>query len=183
MQNITKRLIVWVVIVVLILLIPLVMQLTNEVQWNEAVAYGVMLLVAGGFYELWQWLKTRSNAYRFAFGVGLAGVILLGWVSGAVGIIGSENQPVNLMYWSVPAVLLIGSLISRFKPRGMAYTLFATALVQVIIPVVALIISPEVSWGNVGVIGVFVVNSIFATLLVVSALLFRRANTTGSKLN
>src|SRR3989344_6650241 len=129
MQNKT-RLIVWVIVVALILMIPMAMQFTNEVQWDEAVAYGVMLLVVGGFYELWQWLKTRSNTYRFAFGVGLAGVLLLGWVSGAVGIIGSENKPVNLMYWAVPAVLLIGSLIAHLKPRGMAQTLFAAALVQ-----------------------------------------------------
>jgi len=174
MQNKT-RLIVWAIVVALILMIPLAMQSTNEVQWNEAVAYGVILLVVGGFYELWRWLKTRSNMYRFAFGVGLAGVILLGWVSGAVGIIGSENQPVNLMYWAVPAALLIGSLIARFKPSGMARTLFVTALVQILVPVIALIISPEVSWGNVGVIGVFVINSIFVVLFAVSALLFRRA--------
>ena len=178
MQNITKRFIVWVVVGALILLIPLAMQFqpfAYEVQWNEAVAYGVMLLVAGGFYELWLWLKTRTGTYRIAFGVGLAGVLLLGWVSGAVGIIGSEDQPVNLMYWAVPAVLLIGSLISCFKPRGMASTLFVAALVQVLVPVVALFISPEVSWGNAGVVGVFVFNSIFAVLFVVSALLFRRA--------
>ena len=159
MQNITKRFIVWAVLAVLILLIPLAMQFTDEVQWGEAVAYGVILLVAGGFYELWEWLKTRTTVYRIAFGVGLAGIFLLGWVSGAVGIIGSENNPANLMYWAVPAVLLIGSLISHFKPRGMARTLFATALVQVSIPVIALIISPEVRWGNAGVIGVFVFNS------------------------
>ena len=152
------------------------MQFTDEVQWNEAVAYSIILLVAGGFYELWQWLKMRTRVYRIAFGVGLAGVFLLGWVSGAVGIIGSENQPVNLMYWAVPVVLLIGSFISRFKPSGMTRTLFATALVQLSVPVVALIISPEVSWGDVGVIGVFVVNSIFAALFVVSALLFRRVS-------
>ena len=79
------------------------------------------------------------------------------------------------MYWAVPAVLLIGSLISRFKPRGMARALFATAFVQALIPVIALIISPEVSWGNAGVIGVFVVNSFFAALFAVSAVLFRRA--------
>ena len=176
MSNITKRLIVRSVVAVLILMITLTaaMQFTNEVQWGEVVAYGVILLIAGGFYELWLWLQTRGSAYRFAFGVGLAWVLLLGWVSGAVGIIGSENQPVNLMYWAVPAVLLIGSLISRFKPRGIAYTLFATALVQVLVPVVALIISPEVSWGNAGVIGVFVFNSIFAGLFAGSGLLFLR---------
>jgi hypothetical protein len=118
-------------------------------------------------------IKTKLP-YRVAFGVGLAGVLLLGWVSGAVGIIGSEDNPVNLMYWAIPAVLLIGSLISRFKPRGMAWTLSAAALVQLSVPVVALILSPEVSWGNVGVIGVFIFNSIFALLFAVSALLFWR---------
>jgi len=153
------------------------MQFTNEIQWNEALAYIVILLAVGGVYELWQWLKTRDRTYRIAFGVGLAGVLLLGWVSGAVGIIGSENQPVNLLYWSVPVIGLIGSLVSRFKPRGMALTLFAVALVQFLIPVAALIISPEVSWGNIGVVGVFVTNSIFAVMFGVSALLFRRAST------
>ena len=184
MQNITKRQIVWTIVVALILSIFLAMQFTNfgqaEVQWNEAVAYSVMLLVAGGAYELWQWLKTRARIYRFAFGIGLLGVLLLGWVSGAVGIIGSENQSENLMYWAVPAVGLIGSLVSRFKPRGMARTLFTVALVQFLVPVVALIISPEVSWGNVGVIGVFVVNSIFALLFAASALLFQRSDATVS---
>src|SRR3989344_922544 len=180
MQNLTKRQVVWAIVGMLILLIPVAMQFTDEVQWNEAVAYGVILLIAGGAYELWQWLKTRERAYRIAFSVGLAGILLLGWVSGAVGIIGSENQPVNLMYWAVPAVLLIGSLISGFNPRGMARTLFAAALVQILVPVIALIISPEVSWGNAGVIGVFIFNSIFAVLFVGSALLFRRASAMGS---
>src|SRR3989344_5814997 len=178
MQSFTKRQIVWAVIVALILLLPLAMQFqpfVDEVQWSEAIAYSIILLIVGGFYELWQWLKTQSNMYLFAFGVGLLGVLLLGWVSGAVGIIGSENNSVNLMYWAVPAIGLIGSLISRFKPRKMAYTLFAVALVQFLVPVVALIISPEVSWGNAGVIGVFVFNSIFALLFVGSGLLFLRA--------
>lgn len=171
------RLIVWVIIAVLILMITLAtaMQFTNEVQWDETIAYGVLLLAVGGLYELWQWLKTRKRAYRFAFGVGLAGLFLLGWVSGAVGIIGSENNPVNLMYWTVPAVGLIGALLSGFKARGMSWTLFAMALVQASIPVVALINSPTVSWGNAGVIGVFIVNAFFAVLFAISALLFRRA--------
>jgi len=184
MQNITKRLIVWAIVVALILLIPLAMQFTNEVQWNEAVAYGMILLAVGGAYELWQWLTTRSRVYRFAFGFGLAGMFFLGWVSGAVGIIGSENNHANLMYWAVPAVLLIGSLVARLKPRGMAQTLLAAAFVQVLVPVVAFFIWPaQASWGEAGVIGVFVVNSIFAALFVISALLFQRASATGLKGN
>ena len=175
MKN-TTRLIVWAIVggLILLLMILAMMGVTDEVRWSDVVGWSMVLLPLGGLYELWQWLKTRTKTYRIAFSVGLAGVLLLGWVSGAVGIIGSENQPVNLMYWAVPAVLLIGSLISRFKSHGMARTLFAVALVQVLVPVVALIISPEVSWGNAGVIGVFVFNSIFAVLFAGSGLLFSR---------
>jgi hypothetical protein len=177
MQN-TRRLIVWAIVAALILAIPLAMQFTDEVQWGEAVAYGVILLVAGGAYELWQWLKTRTRAYRHAFVVGLAGALLLGWVNGAVGIIGSEDNPANLMYGAVFAVGLIGSLMTRFMPRGMARTLFAAALVQVLVPVIAFFIWPaQASWGEAGVIGVFIINLIFAMLFVVSALLFRKAAT------
>ena len=182
MPGTTTRRIVWAIVGVLIVALLTAMQFTDEVQWNEAVAYGVILLLAGGAYELWLWLRTRNGTYRIAFDVGLLGVFLLGWVSGAVGIIGSENQPVNLMYWAIPAVLLTGSLISRFKPRGMAYTLFTAAIVQVLIPVVALTISPEVSWGNAGVVGVFVFNSIFALLFFGSALLFRRASASDDRI-
>ncbi len=171
----TKRLIVWTTFLVLALTIILAMQFTSKGQWDETIAYISILLLVGGIYELWQWLKTRDKIYRAAFGVGLAGIFLLGWVSGAVGIIGSENNSVNLMYWAVPAIGLIGSLISRFNPRGMALTLFAVSLVQFSIPIIALIISPEVSWGNAGVMGVFAINSIFATLFAGSGLLFQRA--------
>jgi len=177
MKN-TTRLIVWAVVAALILMLPLGMlfpPFAKEVQWYEAVVYGVMLLAAGGAYELWQWLKTRRGAYRLAFGVGFAGALFLGWVNGAIGIIGSENNPANRMYWAVFAVGLVGSLLSRFKPRGMARVLFAAALVQLAVPVIALTIFPEAGWGNAGVIGVFVLNSVFAALFAASASLFLRA--------
>lgn len=118
----------------------------------------------------------KNKMYKIAFGVGLLGLLLLGWVSGAVGIIGSENNPANAMYWAVPVVLLVGSLISRFHARGMSWALFATATIQFLIPLFALLVWPaEASWGNVGVIGVFIVNFIFVVLFLVSGLLFRRA--------
>ena len=179
-KKITKRKVVWTIIGSLILLIFLATQFTNfgkvEVQRNELVAYSVMLLAIGGIYELWRWLKNRNRIYRAAFGVGFVGMFLLGWVSGAIGIIGSENNSVNLMYWAVPTFGLIGSLVSLFKPRGMSRTFFAVALVQFSVPIVALIISPEVSWGNAGVIGVFIINSVFVLMFAGSALLFRRTS-------
>ena len=113
--------------------------------------------------------------YRVAFGIGLATAFILGCVNGAVGIIGSEDNPANLMYGAVFAVGLIGSLMARFKPAGMARTLFTAALVQMSVPVIALFIWPQISWGAAGMSGVFVLNAFFAMLFVVSALLFQRA--------
>jgi len=177
MQN-KSRLVVWIALAALILSILLAMQFqsfTDEVQSDEAVAYAVLFLAIGAIYELWQWLKARNKMYRTAFGVGFFGLFFLGWVSGAVGIIGSENNPINLMYWAVPSVVFIGSSISLLRYRGMMYTLFAAAAVQALIPVIALVISPEVSWGNAGVAGVFMVNGLFVALFAISGLLFRRA--------
>jgi hypothetical protein len=179
MRNPT-RFAVWALVVALLLLIPLAMQFTDEVQGNEAVAYGVLLLAFGGLYELARWLRTRGRTYRIAFGVGFTAAALLFWANGAVGIIGSEDNPANLMYGAVFAVGLLGAVISRLKPRGMAPTLFLAALVQVLIPVVAFFIWPaKASWGNAGVVGVFVINLVFAALFVLSAMLFRRAERLG----
>lgn len=178
MQDITKRLTVWAAFIALILMIPLVaMQFTEEVNWSlfDFVLMGAVLFGVGLAYELIA-RRSEKTVYRVAFGVGLAGAFLLFWVNGAVGIIGNEGQPANLMYGAVFIVGFIGSLMARFKPRGMAPTLFAAALAQVLVPVIALLIwpPPAASWAP-GVFGVFVLNAFFAMLFVVSALLFRRA--------
>lgn len=169
-----------------VLLIPLVaMQFTDEVTWDlfDFLVMGTVLIGVGLAYELIakrvaSGMKLEKTVYRVAFGIGLAGAFLLFWVNGAVGIIGNEGQSANLMYGAVFVVGLIGSLLARFKPRGMARTLFAAALVQISIPVIALIVWPGISWGGAGIAGVFAFNAFFVALFVVSAMLFRHAAAT-----
>lgn len=159
----------------LILLVPLVaMQFTNEVAWDLAdfVVMGALLLGTGFTYEL---VARKGNhvAYRFAVGIALAAALLLVWVNLAVGIIGSEDNLANLLYVGVLAVGLIGAAIARLEPRGMARALFATAIAQILVPVIALIIwKPLITSG---VLGLFGLNACFAMLFVGSALCFRRA--------
>ena len=181
-----KNIIRIVLVTVFLLMLPLVaMQFTDEVVWDlfDFIVMGGLLFGVGLTYELVA-RRSEKTVYRAALGVGLAGAFLLFWVNGAVGIIGNEGQPANLMYGAVLAVGFIGSLIARFKPRGMARTLFAAALTQMLVPVIALLIwpPPATSWAP-GVFGVFVLSAFFAMLFVVSALLFRRASTAGSKRN
>ena len=122
-------------------------------------------------------MKTGNTAYKSAVGLALATLFLLVWVNGAVGIIGNEGNQANLMYFGVIAVGIIGAFIARLEPRGMARALFVTALAQMLVPVIALMIWPPqiTSWGAAGVVGVFVLNAFFATLFLGSAWLFRKA--------
>lgn len=92
----------------------------------------------------------------------------------AVGIIGAEDNPANLMYGGVLAVGVIGAIIARFQPDGMARALFATALAQALVAVIALIAGlrpPGANWPN----ALVVLTGFFAALWLLSAWLFRRA--------
>ena len=179
MHKINKRLSFWVLSIFAILMIPFVaMQFTREVNWSlsDFIIMGIILFSIGLSYELIA-RKSDKTVYRAAFGVALTGVFLLLWVNGAVGIIGSENNPANLIYGTVLIVGILGSFFSRFKSRGMVRTLYFMALVQFLVPIFALIIGPDiVSWGEAGVIGVIVLNAFFVMLFIISALLFRRAS-------
>ena len=93
-----------------ILLLPLLaMQFTDEVVWDLAdfAVAGVLLFGAGLTYELIA-RKAGHIAYRAAVGVAVAAALLLVWMNLAVGIMGNEGNPANLMYTGVLAVGIIG---------------------------------------------------------------------------
>ena len=161
------RITAWGTAAAFILLHLLAMLVTDEVNWGlEDFAFAVALVVGVGLtYELA--VRTTDNrAYRAAVGVALAASFILVWINLAVGIIGSEDNPANLMYWGVLAVAIVGAVIARFRPGGMACALFATALAQGLVAVIALI----AGLGFTGPITVF-----FAGLWLASAWLFRKA--------
>jgi hypothetical protein len=180
-----KRLIGIVIAIATLLLVPLVAMLfTDEVDWGigDFIVAGVLLCGTGLTFEVAA-RKTGNTVYRTAVGVAVVTALILVWMNGAVGIIGSEDNPVNLMYFAVPLVGLVGALIARFRSNGMALALFATAIAQALVPVVALIVNrPPVDSTDalMGVLGVFVLNTYFVALFVVSGFLFRRAGATGS---
>jgi len=166
-----------------LLLIPLVaMQFSAEVVWtvSDFVIAGGLLFGAGLAYLLVARLGSNAS-YRLAVGVAVMAGLLLIWGNLAVGFIGSEDNPANLLYGGVLAVALIGAIVARFRPQGMAYAMFAAALVQVMVPLVAALIwRPEV---NLGMLQVLALNTAFAMLWVVSGWLFRHANGAGSTLS
>lgn len=118
-------------------------------------------------------MGTDTTAYRLAAGVALGATFILVWLSLGVGIIGADGDPANLMYFGVLAVGIIGALIARFQPRGMARALIAMACVQALILVVALIARLGHPWS--GPLELLGLNGFFVALFVGSAWLFRQA--------
>ena len=112
------RLAAWGTAAGLILLPLLAMQFTSEVKWGpEDFGFAIAMVVGiGVIYELAA--RVSSNrAYRVAVGIALAAAFLLIWANAAVGIIGSEDNAVNLWFDAVPAIGLFGAAIARFRAR------------------------------------------------------------------
>ena len=159
----------------LLLLLPLfAMQVTDQVVWDVAdfAFFGALLVGAGVTYELAARM-TGNTAYRAAVGVALAAAFILVWMNLAVGVIGTERDDANLMYGGVLAVGIIGAIIARFQPDGMARALFATALAQALVAVIALLAGLGSPWSGPGEI--LILNGFFVALFVGSASLFRKA--------
>ena len=159
----------------LILMLPfLAMQFSDQMVWDLAdFALAGGLLVGIGLVYALAVRRANSIASRIAIGVALAAALLLVWANLAVGLIGTEQDRANAMYIGVLAVGITGAILARLQPEGMARALFATALAQALVAVVALIfgLGSPVS----GPLEILAVNGLFVALFVGSALLFRHA--------
>jgi hypothetical protein len=155
----------------LLLLLPLVaMQFTDEVNWDAAdfLVMGVLLASVGLAFELAARMSGDA-AYRAAAGLAIVAAFLLIWVNLAVGIIGAEDNPANLMYAGVLAVGGIGALVARLRPAGMARAMFATAAAVALVALIALVAGLDTR------VQVVFANLFFVALFAASAWQFREA--------
>jgi hypothetical protein len=124
-----------------LLLVPLVaMRFTDEVRWtgSDFATFAVMLALPLTGLEL-AIRASASFAYRAAVAVAMGAAFLMTWANLAVGIIGDEDNLLNLLFFGVLALGVVGAVIARFRPAGMARALVAMALAQALIAVIALI--------------------------------------------
>jgi hypothetical protein len=163
----TMRWVVWGGAAALLSLPLIAMQFTSEVNWtvSDFVVMGIMLTLVGVAFEL-SVRAARSNAYVVGAGIAVAAAFLMTWANLAVGIIGNEDNPMNLIFFGVLAIGLTGALFSRLQPLRMAYAMEATALAQAIACVFA--------WVFDGT-HVFVITGVFLAMWLASAQLFRAA--------
>lgn len=173
-NNTSKFIAILAIVTVAILLIPLtVMQFTGGVDWtlSDFIFAGGLIFGTGLTFKLIT-QKSRQLIYKAAIGLSLATGFMLIWANGAVGIIGSEDNPINLLYFAVLLIGMISAFITRFQPKGMAFTMFLTAAAQALVAAIALIggfyQSPPSS-----VVEILGINAFFILLWIGSGLMFR----------
>ena len=145
---------------------------TEGVNWGpmDFALAGVLILGAGLLFE-YASSRGANVAHRAAVGIAVGAGLLLIWVNIAVGMIGDEGNPANLMYVLVLAVALIGAAIGRFEPREASIAMFATAATHAGVVIVALV---------AGLGPTLLADAFFIAAWVASALLFRQASVTPS---
>jgi hypothetical protein len=131
---------IWTTAALLLLLPAVAMQFDTGVDWSTSdfIVMGAMFVIACGTYEL----ATRmsgNTAYRAGVGVAILAAFLTVWVNLAVGMLGSENNPANLLFGGVLAIGVVGAGIARFRPPGMVRAMQAAALAQAAMALFALV--------------------------------------------
>ena len=169
----------WVLVTAALLLVPALAMLfrigvpdpgsgTGGVNWGpmDFAIMGVLILGSGLLFE---YASSRSGtvAHKLAVGIAVAAGLFLVWVNLAVGMIGDEGNPANLMYILVLFVALVGAAVGRFEPREASIAMFATAGAHVVVAAIALI-------ANLG--PTILADAFFVVAWVASGLLFRQAS-------
>nr|WP_315051047.1 hypothetical protein [uncultured Brevundimonas sp.] len=169
----TLRLLGWATVAGLLITPAVAMRFTDEVQWttSDFVFAGVILIGAGVIAEL----AARASAdwsYRIGAGLAVLASVLLLWINGAVGIIGSEDHPADLLYLAVIAAAFVGAVATRFRANGLS--LVMVCALQAVIGVLAVLRGwgeGSENWPQ----AVVVLSTIFVLIWLGSAGSFRRA--------
>lgn len=163
------RIIGWGSAVALILTPLVAMQFTSEVNWDETdfIVAAIIFGIVGGLIELA--VRISSNWY-FRFGAMfavLAGFMVV-WANLAVGMIGNEDNPVNLWFGAVLMIAILGAILSRFHAQAMASAMLVAGLTQTAIGLFAGILGTDMRGG------IFTI--ILASVWLIAAALFGVAN-------
>ena len=150
-----------------LLAVPAVaMRFTTDVQWTalDFTTFGIMLVAACGAYEFIA-RRSASLAYRAGAAAAIGTAFFLVWVNIAVGVIGDEHNPANLMYAGVLLVAIIGAIAARFRASGMARAMTATAVAQALVGGIAIVERLDVPVLLLGITALYVVLWMLASVL------------------
>ena len=161
---------------VLLLAAPFVaMQMHAEgVNWtaSDFIFAGVLFGIIGGALECAVRLSP-NGAYRGGAALSLVGTLLTIWANLAVGIVGSEHNPPNQLFFGALLVGMLIGFVGHFRAKAMSLAAAATGILLWVAFAVASMGPTDEPFVKHGV--EFAGTSIFVLLFLGSAWLFRKA--------
>ena len=149
-----------------LLALPLVaMQFTDAVEWtgSDFLVMGVILFACCAAFHLGT-QRARDFTQLAAVAIAVGTSFLLVWINLAVGIIGAEDEPANLMYFGVVAVAVLAALYAGPDPRARARAMYAAAIAQTLVAVVVIVLGLG-DWRSITLSAFFIVPWIAAAAL------------------
>ena len=170
------RLFGWGMAVALILAPLVAMQLDAPgVNWTASDFLFAIVLI-GGTGLLFELAARASRSWAYRGGAALALIVsfLLVWINGAVGIIGDEDNPENLVFGVVLAIEIAGAIVAKAKAEPMVRAMAVTAGAQALIGIIVFARGIAANEPP-GAFGLLVLIEGFAVLWLGSTLLFAKA--------
>lgn len=139
------RLLMWAGVLAVWLLPLIAKQFTDEVQWTtfDHVVWAFMLAIPAGIVDLVSRM-TPNWFYRGGVIIALGTSFVITWANLAVGIVGNEENPTNLIFFGVVAIAMLGSPLVGFKAARLRWVFYLTAAAQALTALVALQAEPFV---------------------------------------
>jgi len=135
---------------------------------------GMLSTIIIGSFIVYKETRVQNIAYRLGAALTLATAFLLNWAIPAVGVLGRDGDPADLMYTGVIAVGLTLAVTGRFQPHIMFRALAAMSIAQMAVAGIALIAGMHNSPIS-SVSKILVLNGFFAVLWIGAGLLFAYA--------
>lgn len=118
-------------------------------------------------------MTTGRSTWRLALGVAIGATLLLAWLALGVGIIGADGDPANRLYLGVAGAGILGALIVRLRPGGMAVVALGVALAVAAVGGYAILAGLGRPFS--GALELLLLNGFFVTVFLGAAALFGRA--------
>lgn len=128
----------WGALLALLALPAIAMQFTPDVDWtgSDFLFAAVLLGMLGAGMEL-AVRSARNTPQRLGIALAVLGGFLTLWSNAAVGIIGSESEPTNLLFVGMVVLALVASLALKLRPAGMRWLMAALSAGQFVVGIVA----------------------------------------------
>lgn len=152
-----------------VMAIPVTLRLTvAEMAWDgfDFAVFGAMLLLAGLAFELVLRFAGASIWSVLAALLSIGGAFVMVMANLAVGIVGNEGNPINLVFFALLGAGALGALAVRLRAAGLARVLTTMAAGQALLGI-------ALAFGGIAYLPVF--TAVFVAIWLGSAALFRQA--------